>query len=99
MTTVKQRAKKAMPISPGRPKGVPNKITAMLKDAILKAAEQAGNKIGSDGMVSYLERQATENPGPFMSLLGKVLPMQVTGPDDANGIPQAIEFRLVDPKR
>jgi hypothetical protein len=30
-------------------------------------------------MVSYLEAQATENPGPFMSLLGKVLPMQVTG--------------------
>jgi len=29
--------------------------------------------------VSYLEEQATENPGPFMSLLGKVLPMQVEG--------------------
>ena len=63
----------------GRPKGALNKTTALLKDAILKAAEQAGNKVGDDGMVSYLEVQATENPGPFMSLLGKVLPMQVTG--------------------
>jgi hypothetical protein len=65
----------------GRPKGALNKTTALLKDAILKAAERAGNKVGDDGMVSYLEVQATENPGPFMSLLGKVLPMQITGED------------------
>ena len=63
----------------GRVKGVPNKTTQLLKDAILKAAEQAGNKVGNDGLVSYLEVQAVENPGPFMSLLGKVLPMQITG--------------------
>jgi len=63
----------------GRKKGVPNKTTALLKDAILKAAEQAGNNVGSEGMVSYLAQQAEENPGPFMSLLGKVLPMQVEG--------------------
>lgn len=62
----------------GSRKGIPNKTTALLKDAILKAAEQAG---GEDGMIGYLQKQATENPGPFMSLLGKVLPMQVTGED------------------
>lgn len=62
----------------GRKKGVPNKTTALLKDAILKAAEQAG---GEGGMIGYLQKQASENPGPFMSLLGKVLPMQVTGED------------------
>lgn len=66
----------------GRPKGCKNKTTRLLKDAILRAAENAGNKIGSDGLVSYLERQATENPAPFMALLGKVLPMQVTGEGD-----------------
>lgn len=65
----------------GRPKGTPNKTTALLKDAILKAAEQAGNKVGSEGLVSYLEKQADEQPTAFMSLLGKVLPMQVTGED------------------
>ena len=64
---------------PGRPKGSLNKTTALLKDAILKAAENAGDK---DGMVGYLEKQAIENPGPFMSLLGKVLPMQVEGSGD-----------------
>jgi hypothetical protein len=64
---------------PGRPKGLPNKTTALLKDAILQAAENAGNKVGDNGLVTYLEQQATENPGPFLSLLGKVLPMQVVG--------------------
>lgn len=61
---------------PGRTRGVPNKTTALLKDAILKAADNAG---GKQGLVGYLETQATANPGPFMALLGKVLPMQVTG--------------------
>ena len=62
----------------GRAKGTPNKTTALLKDAILKAAEQAG---GKNGLVGYLHLQAIDNPGPFMALLGKVLPMQVTGDD------------------
>lgn len=62
---------------PGRPKGSLNKTTALLKDAILQAAQQAGG--GDDGLVEYLQKQATENPGPFMALLGKVLPMQIAG--------------------
>lgn len=62
---------------PGRRKGVPNKTTALLKDAILQAATDAG-----DGdMAVYLKKQAIDNPGPFMALLGKVLPMQLTGAD------------------
>jgi hypothetical protein len=61
----------------GRAKGTPNKTTALLKDAILQAATDAG---GGD-LVKYLKIQATANPGPFLSLLGKVLPMQVTGED------------------
>jgi hypothetical protein len=60
----------------GRPKGSPNKITADLKRAILEAAEAAGDEGGTAG---YLTRQARENPASFMTLLGKVLPMQVTG--------------------
>lgn len=82
-----------MPISPGRPKGVPNKTTQLLKDAILKAATDAGN----GDMAAYLERQAKENPGPFMSLLGKVLPMQVTGPDGGALEISVITRRVVDP--
>ena len=58
---------------PGRPKGLQNKTTSLLKDAILKAATEAGN--GS--LVQYLKEQAEKNPGPFLALLGKVLPLQV----------------------
>lgn len=63
----------------GRRKGVPNKTTALLKDALLKAAENAG---GKDGMVGYLTQQAQQNPQSFLPLLGKVLPMQLVGRDD-----------------
>lgn len=80
----------------GRPKGVPNKTTALLKDAILRAAEKAGKRYGSEGMVSYLEAQAETNPGPFMALLGKVLPMQVVG-DDENPLRVIHRIELVAP--
>lgn len=77
----------------GRPKGVPNKTTAFLKDAILKAAEKAGKKHGKDGMISYLEAQAEKNPGPFMALLGKVLPMQIeTDPNNPLQVVHRIEL-------
>lgn len=71
---------KGIPKTGGRAKGTPNKTTALLKDAILTAAELAGG--GKDGLVSYLKTQAMANPGPFMALLGKVLPMQIAGDED-----------------
>lgn len=63
---------------PGRKAGIPNRTTTLLKDAILAAAAKAG---GEGGLEAYLAKQADENPGPFMALLGKVLPMQLTGAD------------------
>lgn len=77
----------------GRPKGSVNKTTALLKDAIIKAATDAG---GGD-LVEYLTLQAMTNPGPFMALLGKVLPMQLAG-DAENPIHHVIQRRIVDPK-
>lgn len=62
----------------GRKKGVPNKNTRMLKEALLQAANEAG---GKEGLVGYLRTQATESPAAFLSLLGKVLPLQVSGED------------------
>ena len=62
---------KGLPKTGGRQPGVANKNTAQLRDMILAALnEQPG------GGVEYLKIQAMENPGPFMSLLGKVLPSQ-----------------------
>ena len=73
-------AGKGQPKTGGRQKGSVNKTTALLKDAVLQAAEQAGDK---EGMVGYLTTQAIENPAAFMTLLGKILPLQrATGDDD-----------------
>lgn len=37
------------------------------------------HKNGDGGLIGYLRVQAIENAGPFMTLLGKVLPTQVEG--------------------
>lgn len=58
----------------GRPKGVPNKFTGELKDMILNALTAAGG-------VDYLKARAVDSPSAFLALVGKVLPMQVTGKD------------------
>jgi hypothetical protein len=57
---------------PGRKKGVPNKDTALIRDMIATALTQVGG-------VEYLARVAESHPGPFLSLVGKVLPIQLTG--------------------
>lgn len=37
--------------------------------------------LAAAGGVKYLTKQATVNPKAFLSLVGKVLPLQVTGAD------------------
>lgn len=74
---------------PGRKKGIPNKSTALLKDAILMAAGKAG---GKDGLVGYLVTQARDNPTSFLPLLGKVLPLQVVGENDGPISIQIVRF-------
>ncbi|MDO8677216.1 MAG: hypothetical protein Q7R30_01435 [Acidobacteriota bacterium] len=44
------------------------------------------------GGVAYLTTQATKNPTAFLTLVGKVLPLQVTGAGDQPLVPQAITF-------
>lgn len=61
----------------GRKAGTPNKATRELKDMILGALD-------AEGGMEYLRAQARENPVAFMSLVGRVLPLQHTG---ANGGP------------
>lgn len=70
------------PKGAGRTAGKPNKVTGQLKDMILKALDGAGG-------IEYLQKQAIENPGPFLTLVGKVLPLQVTG---ADGAPLTVEI-------
>jgi len=47
-------------------------MTRALKDMILQALDKAGGE-------QYLVEQASKNPVAFMTLLGKVLPLQVSG--------------------
>lgn len=71
---------------PGRPPGRQNKTTGLLKEAILLAAEAAGDSITGtkgQGLVGYLTWLAIEEPPTFGTLLGKVLPMQV--PEGSSG--------------
>jgi len=56
----------------GRPKGARNRMTRELKDMILHALDDAGRE-------NYLVEQAHQNPAAFLTLLGKVLPLQVAG--------------------
>ena len=86
------------PANAGRKKGTPNKRTALLKDAIILAAQKAGHDVvgggkkTDDGLVKYLHYHAIENPNLFMPLVGKVLPMQLVGNAEDGEINISIQF-------
>ena len=72
----------------GRPKGSKNKLTADVKACILEAFHAGGG-------AKWLQKQMTSNPVAFMTLLGKVMPMQL---EDTEGNPILIaSVRLVGP--
>lgn len=75
------------PKTGGRKAGTPNKTTGAVKEMILGALEGVGG-------MGYLQRQANENPASFMTLLGKVLPLQVTG-DGGGPVEIASKIELV----
>jgi hypothetical protein len=61
------------------------KSTRDLKAMILGALDDAGGQ-------QYLAEQARSNPAAFMTLLGKVLPLQVGG--DPNGTPISVGLTI-----
>jgi hypothetical protein len=63
----------------GRRKGTPNKITRDIRDMVVAALNKAGG-------VKYLTDQAQKNPAAFMTLVGKVLPLQVQAQANASGV-------------
>ena len=68
------------PKTGGREKGMPNRITADVRVMILAALDRAG---GED----YLVQQAHDNPKTFLSLLGCIIPTQITGRGDKELFP------------
>jgi len=72
----------------GRKKGVPNKLSSTVKEMVLGALSEAGGQ-------SYLVEQSKSNPTAFMTLVGKVLPTEITG---ANGKDLTIAWPLAPSK-
>jgi hypothetical protein len=72
---------------PGRPKGVPNKLTGQVKDMVLQALQGAG---GVDYLISCAHD--TKTAAAFLGLVGKVIPLQVTGEDGGPVQIQRIEL-------
>lgn len=101
----KEGTKAARPAPPnagkGRPPGIPNKTTAMLKEAILLAAEEVGEDgQGTDGLKGYLRTLARTEPKSYSTLLGKVLPLQVQGPGpNGEHVFERIVREVVDPAK
>lgn len=61
---------------PGRPKGIPNKMTTAAKDAIAKAADALG---GPDRLVAWAQEDPLNERAFWTSIYPKLLPLQVTG--------------------
>lgn len=61
---------------PGRPKGVPNKMTIAAKEAIAMAAERLG---GADRLVEWAQSDPVNERLFWGSIYPKLLPLQVSG--------------------
>lgn len=70
----------------GRPKGSLNRENKLLREMILEALDQRGG-------VEYLTEKAESHPQAFMSLLAKVLPMQVIGNGEDGEHTLVVEWR------
>jgi hypothetical protein len=69
----------------GRPKGSLDKGNALIREMIVEA-------LGGVGGVDYLQRIAESHPTAFLSLVGKVMPIQVEGGDKPIQHSMRVEF-------
>ena len=73
MTEPVKKTKSNLPgAGPGRPKGVPNKVSRIAKEAIADVFEELG---GVPAMVIW----ASENQTAFYNMYSKLLPVQLSG--------------------
>lgn len=80
-------ARPGVKAGPGRPKGSLDKGNALIRQMIVEALDQVGG-------VEYLTARALDQPAAFMSLIGKVMPVQVQA--DAN-VTGSITVEFVKP--
>lgn len=65
---------------PGRPKGIPNKVTTMAKDAIAEAAVGLG---GTARLIAWAQEDPLNERAFWASIYPKLLPLTVAGDKDA----------------
>ena len=66
----------------GRARGTPNRVSRLVREAIVEAAALVGEDgEGAEGLVGYLKLLAVTEPRAYASLLGRVLPYQITVDD------------------
>lgn len=56
----------------GRKQGVPNKLSATVKDNVIAVFDQLGG-------VQHMAEWAAENPSQFYNIYSKLMPLQVNG--------------------
>ena len=66
----------ANPKTGGRKKGTPNKHTRHIRELIRASLETAGGE-------AYLARMAEEQPAAYLSLVGRLVPLELRGDADA----------------
>jgi hypothetical protein len=74
----------------GRPKGVLNKNNQQIRDIIVQTLDNLGG-------TEYLQEVARSHPAAFMALIGKTMPLQVTGENGGEIAFSVIERRIVKP--
>lgn len=71
---------------PGRPKGVPNKMTMSARDAITAAAEELG---GANRLAQWAKEHPDNEMHFWTKIYPKLLPLQVAG---SSGDPMVFRF-------
>lgn len=78
---------------PGRPKGVPNKITQTAKEAIATAAEKLG---GAERLVAWAQEDPLNERAFWATIYPKLLPLQIAGDSD-NPIAAKLTIEYIRP--
>jgi hypothetical protein len=76
----------------GRQKGTPNKLTMAAREAIEQAAETLG---GAERLAQWAKEKPVNERAFWTTIYPKLLPLQLTGKDDAPLIPEVTDEQRI----